>query len=191
MNWKQLASEAGKVVVAYTVTAILGVVVAALHKHEARLLTSASGIWSTLTGTPVPLWLFLAVCVVAIFGWLRVYQKRRKPILHIVWEPHTLRWHLGAVADRPAMQVSGTALFSHTEQGVNLVLTQAYFEGTRCTVGFFLPIMVNHGVSSRGQVMCFVEPVKAKEGHAYKGVMIFVDQLNRHHKAPKATFIYT
>ena len=125
MNLKQLASEAAKVVVAFTVTTVLGSVWAALRQNKPDLLTTAHGIWEAGTGPLIPAWLFAAVCVLATLGWLKVYRNRNKPILHVVWEPGLLSWHLGSVGGLPAMQIFGSALFSHTERDVNLILSQA------------------------------------------------------------------
>ena len=67
------------------------------------------------------------------------------------------------------MHVVGSALFSHVEPNVNLVLAQAHFAGTTSARGIVPPITVNCGVTQKYKVDCFVEPVKGKQGKSFEG----------------------
>ncbi|HXH50537.1 MAG TPA: hypothetical protein VNM47_14430 [Terriglobia bacterium] len=190
MNWKRVGEDVVKAVIGYATVALIGIIVAAIKRHELALLASSGGLWHLLI-SGIPLWVF--VLVVTIAGWLflklRSFGWPKKPVLHVVWEPGQNWWHQGTVSGRPAMQVGASALFSLANDQFSLILTKAYFRGTQCVVGFIEPITVKPRVALRMNIHVFLQPVIAEAGQAFKGKLIFVDQFNRKHETDEATFM--
>ena len=187
---KEIGDEALKAAVGFVVVAVLTLIGTALVRHQAGLLTSGTAVWSILTRRAVPLWLLLAVVVVAFFGWLRVYRNRGRLQLFVVWEPETTHWGEGKMGNTPLMQIVGSALFSNTDPKAHLLLSQAYLDGTQSAITINPPIEVKYGMAGRRRVDAFVKPVIGTVGKPFTASLIFLDQFNRPHRSPPVTFAY-
>jgi len=101
--------------------------------------------WKSVLQGSVPVWLAFVFVVAALAGcalWFLVYKRRMKGrarLSIIVLSTPPPRWHIGAMAQTPYMNVSVHAQLAHTGE-YSLKIVKGYLEGTEC-VAPFMPVM--------------------------------------------------
>jgi hypothetical protein len=108
------------------------------------------------------------------------------PTLHVAWNKRQSIWGLGAVGTEPCMQIGGWAHISTSNISEEILITDAYIEGTESRG--MMPIKVHPRFVRYTQLMAFVAPVVAKAGEPFKGKFILVDHKNRKYSLEEHTF---
>lgn len=99
------------------------------------------------------------------------------PTLHVAWNKGQSIWGIGAVGTEPCMQIGGWAHISTSNISEEILITDAYIEGTESRG--MMPIKVHPRFVRYTQLMTFVAPVVGKAGEPFKGKFILVDHKNR------------
>jgi hypothetical protein len=126
--------------------------------------------WKSVLQGSVPVWLAFVFVVAALAGcalWFLVYKRRMKGrarLSIIVLSTPPPRWHIGAMAQTPYMNVSVHAQLAHTGE-YSLKIVKGYLEGTEC-VAPFMPVMVTGPYDESTMVHFGVRPILAKDGKA-------------------------
>lgn len=189
MNWRKLvkpAIAALSVLFGAVVTALVNAVITGTP------LNGMPGIvqfWKRVLQGSVPVWLALFLLVVAIAGcavWFLVARKkgRQKVDLSIVvLSTPPPRWHIGAMAQTPFMNVSIHAQLAHMA-GHSLILVKGYLEGTEC-VAPFMPVTVAGPYDPSVMIHFGVRPIPAKDGEAITRRIVLVDQFGNAHRTKR------
>lgn len=99
------------------------------------------------------------------------------PKIHVAWNKALSIWGLGAVGTEPCMQIGGWAHISASGASEEILITDAYVEGTESRV--MIPVKVHPRFVRYIQLMTFVAPVIAKAGEPLKAKLVLVDHKNR------------
>jgi hypothetical protein len=102
-KWKEGLEKTALAVV----PAVLLVVLTPFLKGEQLKGLGKIGALLHVLNAGVPLWLFLFVSVVALFGSARWYKSRRKQLIHVEWKNDISLWCLANAGDERWMQVIG------------------------------------------------------------------------------------
>lgn len=165
------------------VTAVPVLVVTAIIKgDDLKGLGKVSGFFRILN-VGIPLWLFLAVLVIAILGGFRWIKSRRREIVHVQWKPERCLWSVANSGKDEWMSVMLSAYITNSHPELGLIITSVYLEGTKPVIGLFetIPLPAAHVCDEIVNAM--VEPLVVPEGTTFRGNVIFVDQFQRKHKA--------
>jgi hypothetical protein len=108
------------------------------------------------------------------------------PKIHVAWNKTQSIWGLGAVGAKPCMQIGGWAHISASDATEEILITDAYIEGTESRG--MMPVKVHPRFVRYTQLMTFVAPVIAKAGEPFKGKFILVDHKNRKYVLEEHTF---
>jgi hypothetical protein len=108
------------------------------------------------------------------------------PKIHVAWNKGQSIWGLGAVGTEPCMQIGGWAHISASDASEEILITDAYIEGTESRG--MIPVKVHPRFVRYTQLMTFVAPVIAKAGEPFKAKFILVDHKNRKYLLEEHTF---
>jgi hypothetical protein len=108
------------------------------------------------------------------------------PKIHVAWNNGQSIWGLGAVGTEPCMQIGGWAHISASDAFEEILITDAYIEGTESRL--MIPVKVHPRFVRYTQLMTFVAPVIAKAGEPFKAKFILVDHKNRKYALEEHTF---
>jgi hypothetical protein len=145
--------------------------------------------WKSVLQGSVPVWLAFVFVVAALAGcalWFLVYKRRMKGrarLSIIVLSTPPPRWHIGAMAQTPYMNVSVHAQLAHTGE-YSLKIVKGYLEGTEC-VAPFMPVMVTGPYDESTMVHFGVRPILAKDGKAITRRIVLVDQFGNAHRTKR------
>jgi hypothetical protein len=108
------------------------------------------------------------------------------PKIHVAWNKAQSIWGLGAVGTEPCMQIGGWAHISASDAFEEMLITDAYVEGTESRA--MIPVKVHPRFVRYTQLMTFVVPVIAKAGEPFKAKFVLVDHKNRKYVLEEHTF---
>ncbi len=167
----------------------------------------AAWVNATMTGTPlngipgivqfwkrvlqglVPLWfalVFVSVVLVVCVLWFAVFKKRMEAKVHlsiVALSTPPPRWHIGAMAQTPVMNVSLHAQLAHTGKH-SLKIVKGYLEGTEC-VAPFMPLIVAGPYDESVMVHFGVRPIVAKDGQTITRRIVLMDQFGKAHRTKR------
>lgn len=116
---------------------------------------------------------------------LQALQKN-EPKIHVAWNKAQSIWGLGAFGTEPCMQIGGWAHLSASNASEEILITDAYVEGTESRV--MMPVRVHPKFVRYIQLMTFVAPVVAKAGEPFKTKLVLVDHKTRKYVLEEHTF---
>ena len=108
------------------------------------------------------------------------------PKIHVAWNKAQSILGLGAVGTEPCMQIGGWAHISATDASEEILITDAYVEGTESRG--MMPVKVHPKFVRYTQLITFVAPVIAKAGEPFKAKFVLVDHKNRKYVLDEHTF---
>jgi hypothetical protein len=108
------------------------------------------------------------------------------PKIHVAWNKAQSIWGLGAVGTEPCMQIGGWAHISASDASEEILITDAYVEGTESRG--MMPVKVHPRFVRYTQLMTFVAPVIARAGEPFKAKFVLVDHKNRKYVLEEHTF---
>ena len=145
--------------------------------------------WKSMLQGPVPVWLAFVFVVASLAGcvlWFLAYKKRMQGKVHlsiVVLSTPPPRWHIGAMAQTPYMNVSIHAQLAHMA-GHSLIIVKGYLEGTEC-VAPFMPVAVTGPYDQSVMVHLGVRPILAKDGQAITRRIVLVDQFGNAYRTKR------
>lgn len=112
--------------------------------------------------------------------------RNNGPTIHVAWNRTQSIWGLGAVGTEPCMQIGGWAHISASNASEEILITDAYLEGTESRG--MIPVKVHPKFVRYTQLITFVAPVVAKAGEPFKGKFVLVDHKARKYVLEEHTF---
>lgn len=122
-------------------------------------------------------------------GWIR----RRKPHLHVHFEPVTRVWCIATKRQRDGtafemMQLVFSAHYAHTDRHDAIIIVDAHPKGTESQLPLMDKLTIPPGQLHSQQLVLIVAPVVGEKGRPWKGQIVFVDHYHRKYKSEKTTF---
>lgn len=112
--------------------------------------------------------------------------KAGKAKIHVAWNKMQSFWGLGRVGNEPCIQIGGWAHISASDTNEEIIITDAYIEGTESRVT--PPVKIHPNFVGYKQLFTYVSPVIAKAGQPLKTKLILVDHKNRKYVLDEHTF---
>jgi hypothetical protein len=177
-KWKERAE---KIALAVIPSVLLLVITAFLKGEELKGLGKIAVLLRVLNAG-IPLWLFLFVLVIALFGSVHWYKFRRKQLIHVEWKNDACLWCIATAGTEKWMQVNLHGFITNCDKENALIITSVYLEGTKPALSLRETVTLPPEHVCDEYIYAVVKPVLVEEGGVFEGNVIFVDQFQRKHK---------
>jgi hypothetical protein len=177
-KWKEWAEKIALTVIP---AVLLLVLTAFLKGEELKGLSKIAALLQILNAG-VPLWVFLIVLIMSVFGSTRWYKARRKKLIHVEWKNEVCVWCVAtAGGNEKWMQINLHGFITNCDTNNALIITSVYLEGTKPALSLRETINIPPEHVCDEDIFAFVKPLLIEEGATFKGNVIFVDQFQRRH----------
>jgi hypothetical protein len=179
-EWKERVEK----VLIGLILATAGIILTAVIKGDELKGLNKITAFLHILNAGVPLWLFLAVAIIATLASVRWLKSRQKQLIHVEWKNESCIWCL-ATAGHGAekwMQINLHGFITNTDKENALIITSVYLEGTKPAMSLRETVTLPPEHVCDEDIFAFVKPLLVEEGQTFKGNVIFVDQFQRRHK---------
>ncbi|MFI5117793.1 MAG: hypothetical protein ACHP8B_13970 [Terriglobales bacterium] len=119
--------------------------------------------------------------------------KRRKPRIHVVFNPQQCMWSIGGIGQhdgsiKKTMSVMFWGTFSNDDDKQPVVITEAFPPGTEQQFASFEIVIPPRGRPVRAMVHATVLPIIGTPGKLLRTRFILKDQLGRKYRTRKTNF---
>lgn len=126
-------------------------------------------------------------------GPVQVRARRRKPRVHVVFNPQQCVWGIGGLGQpdgklKKVMSVHFWGIFSNDSDREPIVILEAFPEGTEQQMASFQPVIPPRGRPVRVMISAIVLPILGTPGQQLETRFILKDQFGRVYKTTKKSF---
>jgi hypothetical protein len=178
-EWKERIEK----VVIGLILATAGIMLTAIIKGDQLKGLSKISAFFHILNAGVPLWLFLAVVIVAALASVRWFKAQQKQLIHVEWKNEVCLWCVATSGSEQWMQLNLHGFITNSGKDDALIITSVYLEGTKPAMSLHETIELPPEHVCDENIFAFVEPLLIEEGETFKGNVVFVDQFQRRHKA--------